>query len=96
MSLLYNLRYLRANTKRAFPWFLLRRGSFFRLKGFRPFLDIYLHIFAADQGRPFFFCCLLIFLVEFPLLQFCFFYNFLYGSIKDRWLTTFGLVVKLL
>ena len=28
-----NLRYLRANTKRAFLWLLLRSGSFFRLKG---------------------------------------------------------------
>ena len=58
-----NLRYLRANTKRAFLWLLLRSGSFFRLKGFHPFLDIYLHTAGANPGRPLFFSCLLIFLV---------------------------------
>ena len=67
-----NLRYIRANTKRAFLWLLLRSGSFFRLKGFHPFLDIYLHTVGANPGRPLFFSCLLIFLVEFSLLYFAF------------------------
>ena len=67
-----NLRYLRANIKRAFLWLLLRSGSFFRLKGFHPFLDIYLHTAGADPGRPLFFSFFLIFLVEFPLLYFAF------------------------
>ena len=67
-----NLRYLRANTKRPFRWLLLRSGSSFRLKGFHPFLDIYLQSVAADPGRPLFFSCLMIFLVEFPLLYIAF------------------------
>ena len=46
--------------------------AFFRLKGFHPFLDIYLHTVGADPGRPLFFSCLLIFLVEFPLSYFAF------------------------
>ena len=46
-----NLRYLRVDTKRAFRWFLLRRGSFFRLKGFHPFLEVYLHFFALFLNR---------------------------------------------
>ena len=57
----------------SFPLLLLRNGSFsFCLKGFHPFLDIYLHTVAADPGRPLFFSCLLIFLVDFPLLYFAF------------------------
>ena len=39
-----------------------KSDCFFRLKGFHPFLDIYLHTVAADPGRPLIFSCLLIFL----------------------------------
>ena len=39
---------------------------------FPPFLDMYLHAVAPDPGRPSFFSCLLIFLVEFSLLYFAF------------------------
>ena len=86
-----NLRYLRANTKRAFRWLLLRSGSFFRLKGFHPFLDIYLHTVAADPWRPLFFSCLLIFLVKFPLSYFAFSITFFAVLSSTSWL-----VVKLL
>ena len=66
------LRYLRANARRAFRCLLLKSGSFFRLKSFHPLLNIYLHTVAADPGRSLFFSCLLIFLVELPLLYFAF------------------------
>lgn len=56
------LQYLQANTKQAqFCWLLLRSGIF-------PFRDISPHYCC----RSFFFSCLRIFLVEFPLLYFAF------------------------
>ena len=92
-----NLRswYLRANTKRAFPWLLLRSGRFFRLKRFHAFRHMpphcccrsrqtfVLQLFAEFSCRISSFIC-------------CFFYNFLCGSVKNWWSTTSLLVVKLL
>ena len=92
-----NLRYLRTNHQASFPLVVAQSGSFFRLKGFHPFLDIYLHTVAEDSGRPLFFSCLLIFLVEMiSSFILCFFYNFPCGSVKDCWSTTSWLVIKLL